>query len=102
MRRVWKAFHHIKLGLPETPFARRGRCSVENLTLKQTCNPQPQIEVKTAALIFEAAKALFRWCKSEQGYVRINPAKDIRITAPLATRTCFECFPSSLATHTCT
>lgn len=49
---------------------------------KQTDNEAHRIQPKTASLIFETAKAFFRWAKADQGYIAQNPAADVRMEAP--------------------
>lgn len=60
----------------------QGRCKSQSFASRQTENGLHQIDPKTAALIFEAIKAFFRWCKADQGYIATNPAQDIRISLP--------------------
>jgi len=45
---------------------------------KLTDNENAQIKNKTARLIYEPALAFFRWAKSEEGLITVNPAEDIR------------------------
>lgn len=51
----------------------------ETFASRQTEIEADRIDPKTAGLIFETAKAFFRWCKAEQGYIASNPAEDIRM-----------------------
>jgi integrase len=46
-----------------------------------TDNPAHQIEPKTAALLFETCKGMFRWAESEVK-IRSNPAEKIRLLVP--------------------
>jgi integrase len=48
---------------------------------RQTENPTQRIQTKTASVVFEACKALFRWAKSD-AYIDANPAADIQLNAP--------------------
>ncbi len=45
---------------------------------KLTSNKFARIKNKTARLIYEPAKAFFRWAKSEEGLIAINPADDVK------------------------
>jgi integrase len=49
---------------------------------KQTSSEAHRIDPKTASLIFETAKAFFRWANATEGYIPSNPAADVRIEAP--------------------
>lgn len=49
---------------------------------KQTGNEAHRIQPKTAALIFETAKAFFRWATVDEGYLATNPAENVRVEAP--------------------
>ncbi|MXO58555.1 tyrosine-type recombinase/integrase [Altererythrobacter salegens] len=54
-----------------------------------TENAPHQIKNKTASLIYESAKAFFRWAKEEEGAITSNPAADVRwqaVKAPKAQR----------------
>ena len=48
---------------------------------RQTENEAQRVAPKTAAVIFETAKACFRWAKSE-AFIHANPAADIRVAMP--------------------
>ena len=59
--------------------------SAPGLTFQQkvTSDPSKQISPKTALLIFESAKCLFRWAKAE-GHMATNPAEDLKVKLPPA------------------
>ena len=59
--------------------ANHGRSAHQSFAEKQTPNVKARIAGKTATVIFEPTKAFFRWAKSEEGLIAINPAEDIRI-----------------------
>ena len=59
--------------------ANKGSSPLTSFASRQTENVEHRINPKTATLIFEPAKAFFRWCKSEQGYISANPAEDVRM-----------------------
>jgi integrase len=49
---------------------------------RQTENVEHRISPKTASLIFETAKAFFKWAKSKQGFIAANPAEDVVLDVP--------------------
>lgn len=61
--------------------ANHGRTSSQSFLEKQTDNADRRIASKTAALIFEPAKAFFRWCAKTEGMIPKNPAEDVQIAA---------------------
>lgn len=61
--------------------ANHGRSAHQSFAEKQTPNVNARIAGKTATVIFEPTKAFFRWAKSEEALIAINPAEDIRIIA---------------------
>ncbi|MBA3678206.1 MAG: site-specific integrase [Sphingosinicella sp.] len=60
-----------------------GRSPSQSFLQKQTTNSTSRIADKTASLIFEPCKAFFRWAKSSEGMISMNPAEDVKITAQL-------------------
>lgn len=56
-----------------------GRSPKHSFAEKQTDNVKARIAPKTASLIFEPTKALFRWAKSVEGMIETNPAEDVRL-----------------------
>jgi len=58
-----------------------GRSPAQSFSAKQTENVTARIANKTASLIFEPCKAFFRWMKSAEGMIPVNPAEDVRIVA---------------------
>jgi len=62
--------------------ANHGRRRHISFAERQTENIDRRIAPKTAAIIFDAAKAFFAWAKSEEGMIAINPAADVRIVFP--------------------
>lgn len=59
-----------------------GRSPRQSFSEKQSNNLSFRIAPKTAALIFEPCKAMFRWAKSHEGMIDNNPAEDIRLEVP--------------------
>lgn len=62
--------------------ANKGAASLQSFASRQTDSILHRIDGKTASLTFEPAKAFFRWCKADQGYIACSPAEDIRIALP--------------------
>lgn len=60
-----------------------GRCPPQSFLQKQTPNPAARIANKTASVIFEPCKAFFRWAKSSEGMISLNPAEDVKIAAEM-------------------
>lgn len=56
-----------------------GRSPKQSFAEKQTDNVQARIAPKTAGLIYEPTKAFFRWAKSVEGMIGVNPAEDVRL-----------------------
>ena len=62
------------------PMLRSNRGRAKQMTFKErlTENTGSQISNKSASIIFEPAKAFFRWVKEEEGILAENPAADVR------------------------
>lgn len=60
--------------------ANKGLCRAASFASRRTDSVEHRIDPKTATLNFEPAKAFFRWCNAEQGYIAVNPAENIRMT----------------------
>ncbi|MBX7501709.1 site-specific integrase [Qipengyuania sp. YG27] len=56
----------------------RGRARQMTFKERLTENTGSQISNKSASIIFEPAKAFFRWAKEEEGILAENPAADVR------------------------
>ncbi len=56
---------------------------------KLTDNDSARIKNKTARLIYEPTQAFFRWAKSEEGLIAINPAADVKWIAQKITKGVF-------------
>ena len=56
----------------------RGRAKQMTFTDRLTENTGSQISNKSASIIFEPAKAFFRWAKEDEGIIAKNPAADVR------------------------
>jgi len=58
--------------------AKHGQGKAQGFFEKLTPNRPHQIKNKTARLIFEPTKAFFKWAKSEEGLIAVNPAEDVK------------------------
>ena len=58
----------------------------DSFLARQTENLDHRIAPKTAVLIFEDAKAMFRWAKAKQGFLPTNPAEDVSLDLPKAVK----------------
>lgn len=58
--------------------AKHGQGKSQGFFEKLTENENAQIKNKTARLIYEPTQAFFRWAKSEEGLIAVNPAEDIK------------------------
>jgi integrase len=65
--------------------ANHGRRQAMTFAERQTESTQHRIAPKTAAVIFEPAKAFFRWCHSSEGMIDADPASGVRIDTPPCT-----------------
>ena len=63
--------------------ANHGRSPIQSFAEKQTENEAKRLAPKSAELIYQPCKAFFRWAKSEQGMIVINPAEDVRMSSLL-------------------
>ena len=59
-----------------------GKFRASTFAARQTESSAQQVSLQTAALIFIPCQAFFRWCTHEEGYIKINPAEDLRISVP--------------------
>ncbi|WP_147366987.1 DUF6538 domain-containing protein [Aurantiacibacter zhengii] len=58
--------------------ANRGRAREMTFHERLTENTGARVSNKSASIIFEPAKAFFRWAKEEEGILTENPAADVR------------------------
>lgn len=97
--RIWQlGYLQAALG-PETPLAcvtmhdvrllrdaiislrkNHGRSPKQTLREKQTDNASARISPKTASIIFDACRAMFRWAVSSEGLIGSNPAENVRMS----------------------
>lgn len=73
-----RAYRNAVVGL----HANHGRRQAMTFAERQTESTQHRIAPKTAAVIFEPAKAFFRWCHSSEGMIDADPASGVRIDTP--------------------
>ena len=68
----------------------RGRTTRMTLQERLTENTGSRISSKSASIIFEPAKAFFRWLKEEEGILVENPAADVRWPSTTAVKSGFK------------
>ncbi len=61
--------------------ARGGADGATDFSERQTNEPASQISAKTALLIFETAKCLFRWAHQE-AHIAADPSRDLQVKLP--------------------